>query len=43
VPQAIEDEVISRALDKVSGEDVVRDVLRAGASIQRVFKEHGIL
>jgi regulator of RNase E activity RraA len=43
VPQAIEDEVIASALDKVSGENVVRDVLRAGASIQRVFKEHGIL
>jgi regulator of RNase E activity RraA len=43
VPQAIEDEVIAQALEKVSGENVVRDVLRAGASIQHVFKEHGIL
>jgi regulator of RNase E activity RraA len=43
VPLAIEDEVISRAFEKVSGENVVRDVLRAGASIAQVFEEHGIL
>jgi regulator of RNase E activity RraA len=43
VPQAIEDEVIEKALEKVSGENVVRELLAAGASIQQVFKEHGIL
>jgi regulator of RNase E activity RraA len=43
VPQAIEDEVVARALEKVSGENVVRELLRAGASIEQVFKEHGIL
>ena len=43
VPRAIEDEVIERALAKVSGENTVRDVLAAGASIQQVFREHGIL
>ena len=43
VPQAIEDEVIAKALEKVSGENVVREILAAGASIQQVFRDHGIL
>ena len=43
VPRAIEADVVERALAKVSGENVVRDVLAAGASIRQVFKEHGIL
>jgi 4-hydroxy-4-methyl-2-oxoglutarate aldolase len=43
VPQDIEDEVISKALQKVAAENVVRDILRKGASIQNVFKEHGVL
>ena len=43
VPRAIEDEVVERALAKVSGENTVRDLLAAGASIQQVFREHGIL
>jgi regulator of RNase E activity RraA len=43
VPQAIEDEVIARAVEKVSGESVVRGILAAGASIEQVFREHGIL
>jgi regulator of RNase E activity RraA len=43
VPQAIEDEVVTRALQKVAGENHVREILRRGASIQQVFKEHGIL
>jgi 4-hydroxy-4-methyl-2-oxoglutarate aldolase len=43
VPQAIEADVIERALAKVTGENTVRDVLAAGASIQQVFKNHGIL
>lgn len=43
VPQAIEDEVIERALAKVAGENTVREVLAAGASIRQVFKEYGIL
>ena len=43
VPQAIEDEVIVKALEKVSGENVVREILAAGASIRQVFKDHGIL
>jgi regulator of RNase E activity RraA len=43
VPRAIEQEVVDRALTKVEGENTVRDVLRAGASIRQVFREHGIL
>ena len=43
VPQAIEEEVIALGLEKVSGENVVRDILRTGANIGQVFKEHGIL
>jgi len=30
-------------MEKVSGEDKMRDVLRKGASIREVFKEYGIL
>ena len=43
VPQKIEDDVISLALEKVSKENVVRDILSKGTSIQKVFKEHGVL
>jgi len=43
VPRAIEEEVVERALAKVEGENTVRDVLRAGASIRDVFRDYGIL
>jgi regulator of RNase E activity RraA len=43
VPVAIEDDIIAKAIQKVSGEDKMRDVLRKGASIREVFKEYGIL
>lgn len=43
VPQAIEDEVIEKALKKVSAENVVRDILSKGASIRQVFQEYGVL
>ena len=43
VPTAIEDEVVALALEKVSGETAMRDILRRGASIREVFKEYGIL
>jgi regulator of RNase E activity RraA len=43
VPAAIEEEVVRLALEKVSGEDTMRDILRKGASIKEVFAEHGIL
>ncbi len=43
VPQDIEEQVIGGALRKVSDENVVRDILSKGASIQQVFKEYGVL
>src|SRR6266581_399111 len=43
VPRDVEDEVIRLAFEKVSGEDVMRDILRKGANLRAVFKEHGIL
>ena len=43
VPASLEDEVVGRALGKVAGENTIRDLLRQGASIRKVFEEHGIL
>jgi regulator of RNase E activity RraA len=43
IPQTIEETVIARAMQKVSEENRVRDILRQGANIQTVFKDHGIL
>jgi len=43
IPAAIEDDIIGKAMEKVSGEDKMRDVLRKGASIREVFREYGIL
>jgi len=43
VPQPIEDEAIRLAMQKVSDENQVRDLLRRGASIRQVFRDHGIL
>ena len=43
VPAAIEDEVVGRAFEKVASENIIRDILRQGASIRKVFEEHGIL
>jgi 4-hydroxy-4-methyl-2-oxoglutarate aldolase len=43
VPAAIEDEVIGEAFEKVEGENAIRDILSKGASIRKVFEEHGIL
>ncbi len=43
VPQAVEEQVIEAALGKASAENVVRDLLSKGASIQQVFDEYGVL
>lgn len=43
VPQVIEQDVLAMAKEKVAGENKVRDILRAGASIKAVFDEYGIL
>jgi len=43
VPAALEEEVVTRAFEKVAGENTIRDILARGASIRKVFEEHGIL
>lgn len=43
IPQRLEEDAVARALDKVSGERAVRDLLAAGASLETVFRDHGIL
>ena len=43
VPAALEEEVVAKAFEKVAGENTIRDILREGASIRKVFEEHGIL
>lgn len=43
IPQAVEDQAIEQAFQKVSAENIVRDLLSKGASIQQVFQEYGVL
>jgi len=43
VPAKVEEDVVVRALEKVSGENKMREILARGASIREVFKEYGIL
>ncbi len=43
VPQELEERAIEAALEKVSGENMVRDLLAGGASLKQVFRDHGIL
>jgi 4-hydroxy-4-methyl-2-oxoglutarate aldolase len=43
VPQELADDVMARALDKVSGENTVRTDLEAGASVAETFRKYGIL
>jgi 4-hydroxy-4-methyl-2-oxoglutarate aldolase len=43
IPQDLVGDVISRALDKVSGENTVRTDLEAGASVAETFRKFGIL
>ncbi len=43
IPRDVEEEVIARAFEKVSGEDATRDELRTGAKLAEVFARHGIL
>ena len=43
VPQAVAEEVIAKAWDKVQGESRVREELRAGASVVETFAKYGIL
>jgi regulator of RNase E activity RraA len=43
VPHDIEEQVIAQAMEKVSGENLVRAELREGKSIREVFGRYGIL
>jgi regulator of RNase E activity RraA len=43
VPAALADEAFPRALEKVRGENRVREELARGRSVREVFAEHGIL
>jgi len=43
VPSEMVDEVVSRAWEKVRGENKVREELRAGASVVKTFEKYGIL
>ena len=43
VPERLAEEAISRAWEKVQGESLVRDELRAGASIVATFEKYHIL
>ena len=43
VPSKVIDEVIRKALEKVSSENTVRDELKKGDSLTAVFEKHKIL
>jgi len=43
VPRAVEDEALTRAFAKVTGEDHTRDELAAGASLKEVFAKYRVL
>jgi len=43
VPRDVEEEVVRRALEKVSGENDSRDALRRGEKLADVFRRLGIL
>ena len=43
IPQAVETEVITAAVEKVSGENRTRDALRNGATLREVYDKYGIL
>ena len=43
VPKQIEEQIVSAAFDKVSGENNIRQELEAGATVKYVFDKYGIL
>ena len=43
IPEEVADEAIALALEKVAGEDAVREELAAGVPVAEVFEKHGIL
>ncbi len=43
IPKAIKDEVFKKSMEKLEGENTVRDALASGRSPREVFDEYGIL
>jgi regulator of RNase E activity RraA len=43
VPRAVEAQALTRAFEKVAGENRVRAELKRGAKLKTVFARHGIL
>ena len=43
IPREVEEKVVARAIEKVSGENDTREALRAGESLASVFQRFGIL
>jgi 4-hydroxy-4-methyl-2-oxoglutarate aldolase len=43
IPREIEDVAVQKALEKVAGEDIVRNALNGGMMATEVFKKYGIL
>ena len=43
VPESVEEEVITRSLEKVRGEKLVRKEIEAGSSSTEAFAKYGIL
>jgi len=43
VPKQTEEQIVSAAFDKVSGENNIRQELKAGATVKSVFDKYGIL
>lgn len=43
IPQAVEEQVIIAALEKVEGEDRTRDELRKGTLLKAVYEKYGVL
>lgn len=43
IPQAIEEEVIQKALNKISSENKVRDAIKGGMLVREAFDKYGVL
>jgi len=43
IPEQVSDEVLLRAVDKVSGEDEMRRALEQGMGIMEAYNKYGIL
>lgn len=43
IPQEVEEEALTLALEKVQGENTVREAIRAGMSTAEAFKKYGVM